>query len=415
MYLQQIAPWIEVFWCLAHQLELSLKDALKGTPFSSIDEMFLRVYYLYEKSPKKCRELETVIEELQACFTHTEFPTKSGHKPLRACGTRFVPHKVAALDRLIDHFGPYLSHLINLIDDPRTKPVNRQNLKGYLLKWRDGNMLLGSAYFCDLLKPSSTLCKILQEDEVCVVRAIEAVRTSKSREKLKATTFEDLPTVKKVLGWMSHSDESGSMVYQRVEIVNYDRSLTFLKNKHQESEYISVTQHCLCERVKVQSTDLLTHAITILATHGWEKSENTAFGYEALECISIRFLVPLENASVNCALLNEEWDDIVEYAKRYLDLVQDDYHVIWWKLFNAPDSTNWTNILAVVELLIRLPVSNGHLERVFPQLKLIKGEKRTSLGEDRLHQLIRINVETPTLSQWDASNAVELWWHDRTR
>ena len=106
---------------------------------------------------------------------------------------------------------------------------------------------------------------------------------------------------------------------------------------------------------------------------------------------------------------------IVECAKRYLNLVQDDYKVIWWKLFNAPDSTKWTNILTVVELLFCLPVSNGHLERVFSQLKLIKGERRTSLGEDQLDQLIRINVEAPALSQWDASNAVELWLHDRTR
>ena len=58
--------------------------------------------------------------------------------------------------------------------------------------------------------------------------------------------------------------------------------------------------------MKVQNTDLLTHAITILATHGWENSENNAFGYEALDCISTGFLVPLENASINCALLNEE-------------------------------------------------------------------------------------------------------------
>lgn len=65
------------------------------------------------------------------------------------------------------------------------------------------------------LKPSSTLCKILQEDDVCVVRAIEAViKTSNSGDKLKTTSFEDLPTVKKGLGRMSPSDESGSVVYQ---------------------------------------------------------------------------------------------------------------------------------------------------------------------------------------------------------
>ena len=101
------------------------------------------------------------------------------------------------LDRLPDNFSAYLRHLIILIDDTRTRLDDQQKLKGYLLKWRDANMLPGSAYFCDLLKPSPTLCKILQEDGVCVVRAIEAIiKTSNSGEKLKATSFEELSIVK---------------------------------------------------------------------------------------------------------------------------------------------------------------------------------------------------------------------------
>ena len=54
-YLEADIPWVVVFWCLAHRLELSLKDALKHTFFSTIDEMPMRLYYLYEKSPKNCR------------------------------------------------------------------------------------------------------------------------------------------------------------------------------------------------------------------------------------------------------------------------------------------------------------------------------------------------------------------------
>ena len=46
-YLEESVPWVAVFWCLAHRLELALKDAFKGTPFSELDEMLLRLYYLY--------------------------------------------------------------------------------------------------------------------------------------------------------------------------------------------------------------------------------------------------------------------------------------------------------------------------------------------------------------------------------
>ena len=46
--------WVFWMWCLARRLELAVKDALKGTAFGAIDDMLLKLYYLYEKSPKKC-------------------------------------------------------------------------------------------------------------------------------------------------------------------------------------------------------------------------------------------------------------------------------------------------------------------------------------------------------------------------
>lgn len=42
---------------MAHQLELSLKDALTGTVFDDVDDVLLRLYYQYENSPKKLRQL----------------------------------------------------------------------------------------------------------------------------------------------------------------------------------------------------------------------------------------------------------------------------------------------------------------------------------------------------------------------
>ena len=41
-------PWVFWMWCLAHRLELAVQDALKHTTFDRIEEMLLRLYYLYE-------------------------------------------------------------------------------------------------------------------------------------------------------------------------------------------------------------------------------------------------------------------------------------------------------------------------------------------------------------------------------
>ena len=125
--------------------------------------------------------------------------SQGGIRPLRACGTRFVPHKVAALERVIDRFGTYLSHMIAMTEDTSVKSADKQKVKGYVLKWQDSKILLGCALFHDLLNPCSVLCKVLQEEEICVVRAIETVmKNKKSLEKIKTVPFEHLPNVKKV-------------------------------------------------------------------------------------------------------------------------------------------------------------------------------------------------------------------------
>ena len=60
------------FLVLSPQLELSVKDVLN-------------------------------IDNLQECM-----PKKGGTRPLRACGTRFISHKVAVSAQLIDRYEAYL-------------------------------------------------------------------------------------------------------------------------------------------------------------------------------------------------------------------------------------------------------------------------------------------------------------------
>eukprot|EP00731_Ephydatia_muelleri_P017065 Em0010g163a len=412
-HLEESMPWIVVFWCLSHRLELALKDALKNTYFSTVDDMLLKLYFLYEKSPKKCREIEDIVAELKACLEPSEMPRSRGIKPLRACGTRFIAHKLAALERVVNRLGAYLNHLAILSEDPSMKSTDRQKMKGYLQQWHNAKVLYGCALFHDLLKPAAILCVALQNDEVSIIGAIEAfLKTKKAMEKVRDMAFEDLPTVKKVIGAIQQSDDGG-VSYQGAQLTNFDGCITSLKKT--KDQCVQAIEACLKDRLKVQCPDLLTHALTILAPMGWERKDDASFGNSAIDAISIRFRTPLEHAKVDCSVLQQEWDDMVDYAKRYLNLVQEDYSVVWWKLFNAVDAKKWSNILALVELLFCLPMSNGKVERMFSVLKNIKTEKRTRLSEDNLDDLMRISVDAPEMSAWDASGAVKLWWSAKTR
>ena len=118
-------------------------------------------------------------------------------------------------------------------------------------------------------------------------------------------------------------------------------------------------------------------------------------------------------ATLKCSVCIEFQDKL--RGMRNYNPVQEEYKVVWWKLFNTFDAKKWSNILSLVELLFCLPTANGRVERTFSQLKIIKTERRTCLGIDRLDSLLRITTDAPPLSKWDASGAVQRWWGDKTR
>ena len=79
--------------------------------------------------------------------------------------------------------------------------------------------------------------------------------------------------------------------------------------------------------------ELLTHTVKVLATRGWDKTEDASFGYDAIAYFKTRFSIPLEHANVDSSLLQQEWDDMVDYAKIYINLTEN-YRKVWWKLCN---------------------------------------------------------------------------------
>ena len=411
--LSEKVPWLVVVWCVAHRLELAIKDALTDTVFTEIDTMLLRIYYLYEKSSKKTRELDEIVESLRSCLEPMDMPSGSGNKPLRACGTRFVAHKLAAISRLIERFGAYISHLQAMTDDDSTtRAVDKAKMTGYINKWCTGKMLYGLAFFHDLLKPAAALCKALQSAEICVVTTIEALlSTVKAMELVKSSEFDELPTVKRLMERLRVQDD-GKTTYQGVTIKRLEQGEELLRNHYEQYSFLVID--CLKNRVKAEHVDLLTDTLTVLATHGWGKSDDTDFGKSCVERLATRFESALVSASFSTASLQEEWEDMVSYAKKYLNLT-DSHLIVWWKLFNVAESCRWRGMLLLAELLFCLPMSNGSVERMFSSLKHIKTDRRCRLNESRLDGLVRIAIDGPPPTQFKAQRAVELWWTDKCR
>ena len=74
LLLKESLPWLEVVQCFNHRLELALKDAFQDIKlFQMIDEMLMKIYYLFQNSPKRLRELKAFSNALEEAVLITNF------------------------------------------------------------------------------------------------------------------------------------------------------------------------------------------------------------------------------------------------------------------------------------------------------------------------------------------------------
>ena len=140
----------------------------------------------------------------------------------------------------------------------------------------------------DLLNPAVILCKTLQNDDVSVIDAIEALlKTSKTVEKLKTLSFKELPTVKRVLSRIKDDDNIDMITYQSVQLTRYEDGMSFVE-RHKNEKMESVLA-CLKNRIRSHHPELLTNALTILVTQRWKKSDDIDFAATKLDDVVQQF------------------------------------------------------------------------------------------------------------------------------
>ena len=97
--MKESAPWSNGVHCFNHSL-----DTFDKTVFKEVDNMLLKLFYLYRKCPRRLRELKMFSET----YDH------SVPKPYKLYGTRWIAHKVKAMEIVLNNYGVYMKHLESL-------------------------------------------------------------------------------------------------------------------------------------------------------------------------------------------------------------------------------------------------------------------------------------------------------------
>ncbi|KAK1903842.1 Zinc finger protein 862 [Dissostichus eleginoides] len=236
----QSAPWMIKVHCIAHRLELCLKDAFKETYFIQIDDLLTRLYSLYRRSAKKWRQLKDLGEALEEHVL----------KPTRAQGKRWINHRRKALVALAANYRSLSVHLLQGADEPGQDKVK---LKAYWRQLTSSKFVLHMVLYQDLLAELAELSLDFQADELSL---------SSVRSRVVASQTALLCSV---LNAFTSTSSAGVFEFKGVAISHHSTSDEAFR--HQRVEIVNRITDCISQRFATFSTDPVLLAAEIFDPH----------------------------------------------------------------------------------------------------------------------------------------------------
>ncbi len=239
------------------------------------------------------------------------------------------------MQRFVDRYGAYLNHLLALIEDKSLKSDDRARLKGYLLKWKQPRMLVGAAMYIDVLKSPSILSLSLQDDNLDIVAGIKGIlKSSKSLKQMSDEDPLEWPTMKLVKTRIK--EEGDKVSYQGTSLQGYSSRILQDCATHALAD-LKKLDTAMRSRLEWSDIKMLRSILVFLDTQSWCKSGDSEDDdldeiNAAVEYITSHFREPLEAVGMNLSSIQDEIEEVVDYARKYLSIGTESYQMIWYKL-----------------------------------------------------------------------------------
>ena len=100
-------------------------------------------------------------------------------RTMKVTSTRWIGHKLWAMDHLIEKFGLYSVHLNNIISTT-TNSEEKETLEGKFRKPVDAKVLLHCALFTDILAEAKKFSLITQKIDISIINILDLVEATKN-------------------------------------------------------------------------------------------------------------------------------------------------------------------------------------------------------------------------------------------
>ena len=155
-------------------------------------------------------------------------------KPAKASGTRWIAHKVNAMQIALSNYGVFIAHLESLTQTDSRAP-KRNELVGYSKKWQQAKYPLHLALYLDILHPLKVISLVMQQETHDRIKQLKHIRDfTWSMTKLSALSEETIDqTTARLTNFTKFLkdvvEEDGTFTYQDVKLLNFNVSNESLK------------------------------------------------------------------------------------------------------------------------------------------------------------------------------------------
>jgi len=423
-------PLLQTFHCMAHRLELAVKNSVDDINVVSHFKIFVdALYKVYSMSPKNQRELNAVAESLSVELLKIQ----------KVFDVRWVFSSFVAVKAVLRDYPALIVHFNNCagLDTVGRTSKDRSKYKGLVVKLKSWFFLSEACLLKDALRCLKQLSLYLQSHEANILNA--ASHVDDTINKLQALKLIKLPESGEHDVVNSddedesdadepdddHSNNDGALPLDakidndgdaEVEESRVDadsekkakgnvttlskfwdnfandglyKGVTVKKNKSDAENFEKLRGQflqSLCDNLKQRfpSSDLL-EASVCLNKSSWptDALERALFGEKHVANLCKLFGIGSKEAA----------DTVLEYA-----------------MYKKSDGASMgLNLHYLISVLKVLPVSSADCERGFSQMNLFHTSGRNRLIVKSVNDLLMIGINGPPLKAWNAVKYVVTW------
>ncbi|CAL9685344.1 unnamed protein product [Knipowitschia caucasica] len=376
--------------CMAHKLELSFSDGIrKNVMVRKVEDLLSGLYTLYHKSGVNRASLKEHFRELHM---KALMPTRIG-------GTRWLPHLFNALDHFLRGYAGIVHHLEEKSQDTtHTNAVLRAKFKGFLNIAKNGVVLRFCCLLHDTIYQLKNLSKSLQrsvstlaEAQRCLSSTQAVIEKYKSRPGPKLRSVLDTDTYEGVL--LKPSDAG-----------QHDKA---------KNELIDSLCQCITARFSDVNSGVL-HAMRLASFQCWPEADTSSdFGDEEINKLISHFRPLLLSAGVDVDLIPDQWT--ILKAELYTAGFSQGTIEKTWPTVNRMLRHRCPDILDLFDALLTIPASTADCERGFSVMKQVKSDWRSRLKGESLSDLLKTQLCSPDIKDFDPTKAINIWHVDGLR